>query len=119
MEQKKVLFECIDGILNTLEQDIAIAMPDDELGNKVETSDEQRDSIARALMLLCKQRIVLCVYRSIFEAEVMDGWIDKIMDAIECEVKDSLCLLSRQSQKDEITAYVSDLRNTLLNYIAA
>ena len=119
MEQKKVLFGCIDGILNALEQDIAIAMPDDELGNKVETSEEKRESIARALMLLYKQRIVLLVYRSIFEAEVMDGWIDNIMDAIECEVKDSLCLLSCQSQKDEITAYVSDLWNTLLNSIAA
>lgn len=119
MEQKKVLFGCIDRILNTLEQDIAIAMPDDELGNKVETSDEQRESIARALMLLYKQRIVLRVYGSIFEAEVTDGWIGKIMDAIECEVKDSLCLLSRQSQQDEITAYVSDLSKTLLNSIAA
>ncbi len=121
MEQKKVLFGCIDGILNALEQDIAIAMPDDdELQNKFETSDdEQHESIARALMILFKQHIVLRVYGSIFEAEVTDGWIGNIMNAIECEVKESLRLLSSQSQKDEITSYVSDLRNTLLNSIAA
>lgn len=106
-ERKIILFHVIDGILDVLDMSFVIA----------ESNDDECD-LNKQIIFLINENIVLNVYKRILESEVQNGWIDNIMDAIDCEVKDSLRVLSNQSHKDEITSYVSDLRKKL-NSISA
>lgn len=109
MKEKEVLFERIDNILNSLDEQFALALPDDEVNEET----EERESISSAIVILLKQNIVLRISHGIIDGSVCDGWIDRIIDSVDDEVKQEVTAISNVSTRNELVSYVTEIRKCL------
>lgn len=105
MKEKEVLFERVDIIFNSLDNQFALTLTDDE--------DEERESISSAIVVLLKQNIVLRISRAIIDGNVCDGWIDRIFDLVEDEVKQEVSAISHDSTRNGLVSYVTEIRKCL------
>ena len=114
MKEKESYLECLDEIFNSLGQEISACLPDEEdEQTKSETSEvETRESISRALVLLLKQQIVLCLCKLLY-ANIYDGWLEDVFESAQVQLEISLRKHDRLRQ--DMTAYLSELKEHLIS----
>lgn len=115
MKEKESYLECLDEIFNSLGQEISVCLPDEEdEQTKSETSEvETRESISRALVLLLKQQIVLCLCKLLY-ANIYDGRLENVIESAQAELQLAISLTERLRQ--DMNAYLLELKERLISY---
>lgn len=81
-----------------------------------ETSEEEtRESISLALVLLCKQQIVLSLCKLIMRANIYDGWLESVIESAQAELELDVSLRKQESLREDLLAYLSELKERLIS----
>lgn len=117
MKENEIYLECLDEIFNSLGREINVVLPDDEDEQKQsETSEEEtRESISKALVLLCKQRIVLSLCKLIIYAKIYDGWLENVIESATVELQHDVSLSKCEPITQDMVAYLSELKECLIS----
>lgn len=117
MKEKEVYVECLDEIFNSLGREINLCLPD--VGGEQtqsETSEEEtRESISMALVLLCKQQIVLSLCKLIMRANIYDGWLESVIESAQAELQLDVSLRKQERLRQDLMAYLSELKERLIS----
>lgn len=117
MKEKEVYVECLDEIFNSLSREINLCFPD--VGGEQtqsETSEEEtRESISQALVLLCKQQIVLSLFKLIMRANIYDGWLESVIESAQAELQLDISLRKQERLRQDLMAFLSELKERLIS----
>lgn len=115
MKEKEVFLECLDEIFNSLGREINECLPEDERPQSETSEEETRESISRALVLLCKQQIVLSLCKLIMRANIYNGWLESVIESAQAELQLDISLRKQERLRKDMTAFLSELKERLIS----
>lgn len=117
MKEKEVFLECLDEIFNSLGREINECLPEDERPQSETSEEETRESISMALVLLCKQQIVMSLFKFIMRANIYDGWLESVIESAQAELELDVSLRKQESLREDLVDYLSELKERLISRI--